>query len=363
MFNWFDVAMAQRVDDLTRRFGERTRAYGELKQLSKLFGQGYLRALHWEMTGGLIARGGPGAILQIKLAWIDKIPLAKPTTKTKKTELGDAVLFAIEEHRIAGQPHPISRRARAVLLQAKVTQRYGQIKKPTVPISPMRGSTKNEFELLSGWPEFDLYKTSGNKTALATAINLNAAGVTPRPFGWYLGAPRSNQIPSNVAATWPSWWMLGPPIQNDDCDVSFGTFLRSFLNGLPIQTSNGPLEAGEAFNCPSYPPPKANFTGWDRICAEIIDIVEDVNLQAPQSIFGASTSRMASMDEIYLNFIAPTPIRAYFWSYPPLLRQHPHFPPHLFAGWQAGRLGRRARHHHRRIPVLIFRTAVYEGEG
>ncbi|MCJ2130979.1 hypothetical protein [Methylobacterium sp. E-045] len=385
MFNWFDAAMAQRVDDLTLHHCERTRALGELKQLARLFGKGYLRALHSEMTAGLITQGGPARVLQIKLAWIDKIPLAKPFNRTKKTELGDAVLLAIEEQRIAGQPTPVTRRARAVLLQAKVTQRYAQTKRPTVPISPMAGSTKDEYELLSAWPEFDLYKTSGNTHPLATAINLNAAKTTPQPFGWYVGAPRCNQIPSNVTTTWPSWWMLGPSIQGDGCVVSFGAFLRSFLCNSTIITSSGPLAAGEPFNYPSNSTSKASLTGWDRVCAEIIDIVEDKNMPAPQSIFGANTSRIVSMDEIHLSFIAPmsecnsylswlppgNPRALRFFRgpherfYPLFPDQYPQLPADIFVGWHASQPGRprSSRNLHRRTPVLIFRSVIYEGEG
>ncbi|MCJ2105536.1 hypothetical protein MKK70_09110 [Methylobacterium sp. E-041] len=385
MFNWFDAAMAQRVDDLTLRHCQPTRALGELKQLSKLFGRGYLRALHKEMTTGLITQGGPARVLQIKLAWIDKIPLAKPFNRTKKTELGDAVLLAIEEQRIIGQPAPIARKARAVLLQAKVTQRYGQTKQPTVPISPMTGSTKDEYELLFGWPKFDLYKTSGNKSPLASAIELNATNATPRPFGWYLAAPRSKQVPSNVATTWPSWWMLGPPILGDGCAVSFGVFLRSFLNGLPIPTSSGVLAAGEPFGYPPNPPSKASLTGWDRVCAEIIEIVEDKNMLAPQSIFGANANRIVSMDEIHLSFMAPAPKNRYYLS---LIQpgnratmevpgnileeiisihfgQYPIVPPDLIVEWDGFKPGRprSPRHQDKRTPVLIFRSTIYEDDG
>lgn len=132
---------------------------------------------------------------------------------------------------------------------------------------------------------------------------------------------------------------------------------------MPIPTKSGPLTAGASFSCPSYPPDTASASGWDRVCAEIINIVEDPDMHAPQSVFGVNTSRMASVDEIYLDFIYPIELYNTFLS-PYLINKYRlwSFNPSQPFDWYAHRPGkneRKGRNMHKKTPVLIFRTAIY----
>ena len=77
MFSWVDPQMVQNIDVVTRRLCMRTSSQGELKQLSTLFGRHYLRHLHRILDPSQTSPAAAGSVLTIKLAWIDKIPVAK----------------------------------------------------------------------------------------------------------------------------------------------------------------------------------------------------------------------------------------------------------------------------------------------
>lgn len=373
MFTWFDAGMARRIDTLTWNHGKRTKREGELKQLSTLFGDRYLRALHRIITAGLISARGPKAVLTIKLAWIDKIPVAASTSLSKRTELGDAVLFAIEETKVRQGVGPGPMRARAVILQAKVTRDERQIRTPTVPIAPLSGSTARELTLLSRWPRFDLYKTANSGRAVAIGIQLQSSR-SPPPFGWFLAAARGARLPASIRHVWQSWWMLGPPDQGHPCDVSFGRFLRAFVSGQQLASTRGIFDAGASFQCPAYPPPTFGASDWDRVCAEIIRIVEDPGMRAPPSVFGAGFGRMTSFSDIPLHFVlsgATPPRLAYVeegwppWWLGPTRRTTNRKRSYL-RGW-AGRLADVSRgallRRRRMIPVLIIHALVPEADG
>jgi len=351
------------IDALTRRHAIATSSKGELKQLSTLFGPAYLKALRNLLQGSFVQTRGLRYDVTIRLAWIDKIPLADIVSEPERTELGDAVLFAFDELILPDGKGPGITRARATLLQAKVTQTLDRIAKPTIPISPLKGSTKKEFDLLSRWPRFDLFKASNSDVALAQNIDLRGNKAGTLPYGWYVAAPRLKSSAKKVDTShWTSWWMAGPPILGQACDVTFGGLLQAFFAETPLPQA-GNLEVGAPFCCKSYPPPPDLLADWDRICAEIIAIVESSN--APQSIFGnAPPSRMSTMESISF------PVRSEFisrefdssLSFMTGPKAHPA---------QLPRLGSRYRQflsralsiilRRRRIPVVIIHTKLIEG--
>ncbi|MCJ2081234.1 hypothetical protein [Methylobacterium sp. J-090] len=87
MFNWFDVAMANRIDILTRKHCEKYRSSGELDQLRQLFSDVYLKSIHGEMISKIVAGGMSNRVLQINLAWIDKFHSLKQKVRKRRQSL------------------------------------------------------------------------------------------------------------------------------------------------------------------------------------------------------------------------------------------------------------------------------------
>ena len=331
-----DTKAVDAVDRITRWHGRGGAGQVELDQLGRLFHPRYLRSLH-RVLDNAQQTVGPRRSLDVKLAWIDKIPVAEVALKKPWTELGDAAIFAIE-----GVVSPSGVMggfsARAVLLQAKIAEAKNQVLKPRVPIAAMRDSTKREYDLLSGWPSFNLYKAGGSKPGswFMKDVDLRGPASGALPFGWYIAAPRPKKQSWAVAnGTWPSWWMAGPPVVGHACDTSFGRFLQAALSGDKITTTSGDLAAGEPFRCASYPPTTSGATGWDRVCAEIIRLAEGGS--APQYIATSSVKRLVSMPQA-LNFLA-SPSR-----YPTILAHGRIHIPHLASAGMS-----RSRH-----PALRF---------
>lgn len=259
------------------------------------------------------------AYLSVELGYIDKMPFAMSKDLSKKTELGDAIFFGFEET-VTPTGSPLSTGARAVLLQAKVTDRYRQICNPTVPIAPnIPGtSTFNELNLLNMWPLFDLYERSNSKICSLTGIDLSVGRSPPYSFAWYLAAPRlhsrlNSRLNSQIQLKWPSWWMLGAAIHRENCDIKFGDFLQAFLKGNQLNTSAGNLEVGASFNYGAGP--SGPTTAWDKLCCEILKLVR--KHPAPVSIFGSGIIRSASTSKIPL-YRSPT---TFFWPWPGFYRR------------------------------------------
>lgn len=358
MFGLIDQKTEKAIDELTRRHGLALATAGELKQLGGLFHWKYLADLHALLMQAIPSSPGIKRELTMRLAWIDKIPLADVKGVPSKTELGDAALFAVERFvspagTLSGPP-----KARAALLQAKVARSGQQQANPFVPVQPMQGSTKREFDLLSKWPTFDLYKSSRSQTPIAEKIDLRGSAQGTLPYGWYIAAPRVSRRPGPmVLPSWSSWWMAAPSDQQLRCNISFGTLLGAFLAGRSPYPG-GKLEVGARFACTSYPPAKANAKGWDRICAEIIDLVE--NSDAPKTIFGASPPRrMVSLRPIQLGFqLQPQSEEraAGFLRIREIGRQV----DAQSLRWRIKRLFE-ALWRRRRMPVLIFDLRIIEG--
>lgn len=301
MHSWIDASTVQRIDRATLQHGRVHADLGELEQLAVLFRPPYLRDLYRALAPRSPSEARRRAV-NIKLGWIDKIPLAETARFKERVELGDLAVFAIDQL-AAPDGRPLGpARARGVLAQAKVVRAVERMRRPLVPGAPVRNSTARELILLSDWPRFDLYKASRSDTPLVSGVDLRSTAVGPLPYGWYIAAPCDPKSRlGNPPHPWASWWMAGPPIRGDALDTSFGSFLGAFLRGTPVATSVGPLPVGAPFACPTYPPAPVGG-GWDRLCAELLKLLEEG--PAPQHIFGQSKTRIASLRPVLNGFLS-----------------------------------------------------------
>lgn len=300
MHSWIDDTTIRRIDNATMRHARPHSNLGELEQLAQLFSPAYVRALYRALAPKSRAEACTRA-LTIKLGWIDKIPLAETKLFKQRVELGDLALFAIDQWADSMGKPVAPARARGVVAQAKVARSIKRTVAPTVPIASVRSSTARELTLLSQWPCFDLYKTSASLAPLAPGIDLRGNTHGPFPFGWYLAAPcdPKNRLVARPPA-WPSWWMAGPPILGDAVDTSFGSFLAAFMRRDRIATSAGALSVGDDF---TYSPPTTTptGTGWSRVCAELLKLLEEGS--APQHLFAGGVNRLAALRPVLLGFM------------------------------------------------------------
>ncbi len=301
MIGNIDATTIAAIDRITREKCVVAGRSGELKQLARLFGKGYLEALHAVLSETLLQSERMSQELTIRLAWIDKIPLAEVDGFASKTELGDAVLFSIRRVVSPAGDYYGKPAARAVLLQAKVADNYKRISRPLVPVQPMEGSTQREFELLSRWPRFNLFKASRSEKPLASGVDLRGAERGLLPYGWYIVAPRvSKRVEKGDLPAWTSWWMGAPAMLDRSCDITFGTLLGTFLTGRKLPAA-GNLEVGRPFSCEAYPPAREEAVGWDRVCAEILAIAE--GMKAPKAYFGSrARGRLVTTEPLRLGF-------------------------------------------------------------
>lgn len=357
MHSWLDDSTINRIDLATLRHGGRSGHLGELAQLAVLLQPPYIRDLYQ----ALAPRSRSEAMrrsLHIKLGWIDKMPLAAPGGVGPRVELGDLAIFSIDQI-VAADGNSIGPlQARAVLAQAKVVRSRKGMLAPVVPVAREAGTTKRELELLTYWPQFDLYKWSKSRAPIVKGINLRGAAAGILPYGWYIAAPCDPQKRlGNPPDPWTSWWMAAPPVRSHPVEITFGRFLTEFLRRKPITTKVGPLSVGAQFACPSYPPPRVG-SGWDRLCAELLALVE-AN-PAPQHIFGQSKTRLTSLEPILSSFLSGRKMHfhaRYAWPEMPVWR------PPVF-DWNGFKWLRRRNDIEPQtgdgMPVLIIHTTLVE---
>jgi hypothetical protein len=261
----------------------------ELKQLARLFkGAGLLMRLN-DVLSRTLRPPTPHyrEDLEIRLAWIDKRPLAKIPTNPRRVELGDAAIFFFDLFQVAGTNR--YRQSRALILQAKAAKEKSQVAQPTVPVNPTKprptSSTARELELLSRWDRFDLYKTSGSRDPIVCGISVGPTKFPPAN-GWYMATPKRRPADTERAA-WKSPWMCAPATDGAPCDVTFGNLLLAFLTASPLNGVNSSLpEVGADFKFdPHYlSAPRGN--DWERLCMEILRLCPQSSL--PKSLFGGS---------------------------------------------------------------------------
>lgn len=259
---------------------------GELQQLAKLFNRRALPAVLQTVIKPTLRRGrGYREEVEVKLAWIDKRPLAKLARHTKRVELGDAAIFYLDRLRFKDRIN--WRPARALILQAKVAKEREQLAAPAVPVNPTKpardSSTAREFDLLSSWGTFDLYATSGSKDAIATAITVAPASLPPGN-GWYMAAPRTRPDPDTRAA-WVSPWMCAPALMAAPCATTLGQLLLAFLRSDEIGA--GLPSAGEEFRFHPDALKKPQGSDWQRVCIEVLRLCPKYRL--PKALFGEYT--------------------------------------------------------------------------
>lgn len=276
---------------------------GELSQLAKLFkGKGLPDRLLTILRSTLrVPVRYYREELEIKLAWIDKRPLAKLANQPKRGELGDAAFFYFEILQHNGKAS--HQQARALIMQAKVAKEPKQIASPTVPVNPSNpspnSSTAREIDLMSQWRTFDLYKTSRSRSAIVKGVSI-APQSRPPAHGWYMATPGKHPKGSQAKA-WESPWMCGPAAMGAPCAVTLGELLRSFFTFDTVTAGCNALpEAGATFKFdPSYmTTPVGN--GWDRLCVEILRLCP--NNQLPKSLFGNTGPRGAVITSVVRSF-------------------------------------------------------------
>jgi hypothetical protein len=264
---------------------------GELTQLAKLFKAKGLPKHLADILSPTLAPPLPRyrEELEIKLAWIDKRPLAKLKNETSRVELGDAAIFFFDIAKV-GQRYLYNREARALLLQAKVAKEKRQIAQPVVPVNPSvpptSSSTARELALMSSWAQFDLYAASGSTEPVVRNISV-AQAKRPPPNGWYMATPKI-QPDARDAAAWTSPWMCAPSASGSRCTVTFGSLLWHFLTASTFTNRTIRLpEAGVNFNFDPQYLANPSGNGWDRLCIEILRLCRRNNL--PRSLFGGPT--------------------------------------------------------------------------
>jgi hypothetical protein len=263
----------------------------ELAQLAKLFkSNALLKTLHNLLSAELPPYNpGYNEKLEIKLAWIDKRPLAKLAQFTKRVELGDAVVFYFDQLRTPQKR--TYRQARALILQAKVAKEKNQISCPTVPINPGQPSpsstTMRELTLLSNWTSFDLYKASASRAPIIERIVVSPSSAPPSN-GWYMATPKT-QPSAQLMSAWTSPWMCAPAHPGTQCSVTFGGLIWAFLTCSKLPDPALPA-VGEDFHFDL--PLKPSGQDWSRLCNEILRLCP--SNQLPPSLFGRGVSAIGS---------------------------------------------------------------------
>jgi hypothetical protein len=259
----------------------------ELRQLAKLFKRTGLLTRLENILSSTLRTPTPHyrEDLEIRLAWIDKRPLAKLETNPRRVELGDAAIFffdVLQNAKTKWYPQSC-----AVILQAKAAKEKRQIERPSVPVNPTMprplSSTARELALLSTWGRFDLYEASGTRDPTVRGISV-APPRFPPANGWYMATPKSRPRGAEIQA-WKSPWMCAPAANGSLCNVTLGNLILAFLTSSTVNGTGSFLpEVGTNFKFdPTYlSVPRGN--DWDRLCIEILRLCPRNRL--PQSLFG-----------------------------------------------------------------------------
>jgi hypothetical protein len=285
MLNGLKAEHVKQINVLVNSVSKRIHRKKELQQLTELFCDNFIGRLKQILSTALNpAKGSSSEELDFQLGWIDKIPLASVASQfQEKVELGDVVVLAFKHSYEARTQRLYNSRACALILQAKVTNDERQLTNPTVPVTPLKGSTLRELALLSSWPKFDLYATARSKVPLVNDIHLKTNSTSIPPYGWYIVAPNITGLRPSLGTQWPSWWMAGAAKKGNCCDISFGALLVHFLKETPITTDGTTVPVGHEFTWRGKLPSVLTGTDWTRLCHEIIKLLPTYCL--PPSLF------------------------------------------------------------------------------
>ncbi|MBN0988003.1 hypothetical protein [Amphritea pacifica] len=275
----------------------------ELHQLSKLFNPSFIKELLELIRPELANRKSYKQSLDIIFCWIDKRPLAdfsKQRVKdhnnniiTKKVEIADAAFYFFNEngHYQNGQEQITHGSSLSLLFQAK---RSTSVKAPVVPVGKSKAknnSTAKELALLSSWPKFDLYKTSGNKSPIYVDMEIAYPNGEVPPFAWF------GVCPPTKDEAWKSRWMCGPSKLGSMCEHTLGQVLTALLTRSTLGIDR--VHSGEEFN---FDPTWASGqklngeSSWDILNNEILFQCKESHL--PKSIFTTETKRCVTAKEI-----------------------------------------------------------------
>jgi hypothetical protein len=223
----------------------------ELRQLAKLFKRTGLLTRLENILSSTLRTPTPHyrEDLEIRLAWIDKRPLAKLETNPRRVELGDAAIFffdVLQNAKTKWYPQSC-----AVILQAKAAKEKRQIERPSVPVNPTMprplSSTARELALLSTWGRFDLYEASGTRDPTVRGISV-APPRFPPANGWYMATPKSRPRGAEIQA-WKSPWMCAPAANGSLCNVTLGNLILAFLTSSTVNGTGSFLpEVGTILN-------------------------------------------------------------------------------------------------------------------
>jgi hypothetical protein len=268
-------AHASAVDAFINKLCRTPADFRELHQLRHLFTWRFRRGLE-RLINGTLHRTGRPAVCDVEIGWIDKIPMAEASTLSRRTEIGDAILFCFDESRDK-KGNLVTNYARAAILQAKVTDTVGQLAAPTVPVTNSP-SSPNELELLSNWPVFELFDTSASSRPSLLGVTVSQSLSRPAPHGWFIAAP--GEAP-RATSTWPCWWMAGEALNGAACTTTFGHLLVSFLS----PPGAGP-QVGAPFSSRGLGTPNSLLLSpadWSDLCNHIRKILR--RYRAPRSVF------------------------------------------------------------------------------
>lgn len=268
---------------------------GELQQLSKLFGSSFLDGLVKLIYPTLANRRNYQEKLEISLCWIDKSPLADFTKNnvkdhngnlvTQKVEVADAAFMFFTEYAHPTNEATSLSSCKSLLFQAKRSHSLKSL--PQVPIThstSQNNSSAKELALLSQWPEFDLYKTSRNRSPLQTNLKLQTNQKDLLSLGWFGACPPSKE------EAWKSRWMCAPAELGASCEHTLGEVISALLGDSKLRN----LSVGQSFNYQqgwvSGSTQCAN--AWDTLNNEILAQCKESTL--PKSIFKSEKKRVQS---------------------------------------------------------------------
>lgn len=280
----------------------------ELGQLGILFSPGFIKDFMNICHDSSVASYPNNALvnLEVNFGWIDKIPLAKfyghqydhnNNRITGKVEIGD-IFFSFKD-KILNSFNPQASTATkdmaySFVLQAK---RSPSIKLPKVPVTYSGGvnsSTAKEYHLLSKWPRFDLYKTSGNNTALHNNLQINNPSNVLN-YGWYAACPPTN----NLNNLWRSRWMCSPAILGNECNITLGTVLAGFFNRIKVSG----IEIGNNFTLLDdweVQKKSHNLDSWSILSNEIINICNEMLMP---KVVNVKSNRLIKIDIVFIRII------------------------------------------------------------
>lgn len=291
------------IDDLIKSQYTGLKKTTELYQLSRLFSPSFIEGLISIIQPKLADQPHYKQELEISLCWIDKRPLAdfaKQKIKdhnnnvvTKKVEIADAAFYFFTENGLChkGQEKITNVSSLSLLFQAK---RASSKNPPVVPVGRSKSknnSTAKELALLSSWPKFDLYKTSGNKSPIYDDIEITYPHGTTPPFGWF------GVCPPTKSEVWKSRWMCGPSKLGSKCEHTLGELLSALLQRTTLGADK--VHSGKEFNFDSEWVSGQKLKGespWDVLNNEILSQCKSSIL--PKSIFTTKTSRCVSIKDI-----------------------------------------------------------------